>query len=226
MRRRLILSGLFVLLAPGAPARLAAQDSTQATPKLCYRGRPLPQCKRFVITEVGYYGRAAGSRETFTYTYPTTDGGQQEVSYTENDIGSQLTFEVGLMGNRGPRAALGATLLLGLGTGGADVGLKGRYRRWLTPDGIALDLGAGIVSGGGNSRDGRATGNGVTADVALNTADYGAIVLRMDALRLNGHTASAVHGGVRLGSRPALIGTGVLAVGLILLIAALSQGDF
>lgn len=48
----------------------------------------------------------------------------------------------------------------------------------------------------------------------------------MDALRVNGHTASAVYGGFRLGSRPALIGSGVLAVGLILLIAALSQGDF
>ncbi len=226
MRHRLILSALLALLAPCAAAPLAAQDSAQATRKLCYRGRALPQCSRFVITEIGYYRRAAGSRETYTYTYPTTDGGQQEYSFTENDIGSQLTFEVGLMANRGPRSALGATLLLGAASDGAEVGLKGRYRRWLSSDGIALDVGLGVVSGGGNSRNGATTGNGITADVALNAADYGAIVLRTDALRVHGHTASAVYGGVRLGSGPALIGTGVLAVGLLLVVAALSRGDY
>lgn len=226
MHRRLVLQGILLLAAPWSPARLSAQDSARAAPKLCYRGRPAPLCHRFVITEVGYYGRAAGSSETYTYGSTTGDGTQQEYSFTQNDIGSQLSFEVGLMANRGPRTALGATLLLGGGTGGADVGLKGRYRRWLSPDGIAVDVGLGVVSGGMSARSGNATGNGVTADVALNAADYGAIVLRMDALRVSGRSASAVYGGVRLGSRPALIGTGVLAVGFLLLVAALSSVDY
>lgn len=227
MTLRTLLPAVLVTVGLGSPYRLSAQDSTQARPQLCYRGRPAPQCQRFVLTEVGYYGRAAGSSQTFTYSATTPDGSPLAYSHTERDIESQLTFEVGLMANRGPRSALGATLLLGAGHGGADVGVKGRYRRWLTPDGIALDVGAGVISGGGYSSEARnATGSGVTADIALNAADYGAVVLRTDALRIHGRTTSAVYGGVRLGSRPALVGTGVLAVGLLLLVLALANSDF
>jgi hypothetical protein len=207
-------------------APLQAQDSTTALPKLCYRGRPAPKCQRFVLTEVGYYARAAGSRETFTNSYTGNDGLPATSSYTQDDIASQLTWEVGLMANRGPRAALGATLLLGIGHGGGDIGLKGRYRRWLSPDGVALDVGAGVISGSMDGASGGVTASGLTTDVALNAADYGAVVLRMDVMRAEGRTASALYGGVRLGSRPAIAGTGVLALGFVLILAALAGGDY
>ena len=206
-----------------SPLQLAAQDSTRVPTKLCYRGRPAPKCQRFVVTEVGYYARVASTGQTFTLSSPNGDGPPTTYSYTNRDMGSQLTWEAGMMANRGPRAALGATLLLGAGTGGGNVGLKGRYRRWLTPDGMALDVGAGVISGSAYSAGARdVTGTGLTGDVALNAADYGAVVLRVDMLRVDGRNTSAIFGGVRLGSRPALLGTGALAVGFGLLLLALS----
>jgi hypothetical protein len=225
MYDRTLLPALLAAVALCSPVRIAAQDSTRTPPRLCFRGRPEPHCQRFVLTEVGYYAHAAGSRQTFTNSVTLDDGSQHTYSRTENDVGSHLAFELGLMANRGPRAALGATLLLEVGHGGPDVGIKGRYRRWLTPNGTALDVGAGVISGSSyQGGGGDANGHGVTADVALNASDYGAIVLRMDALRVGGRTTSAVYGGVRLGSLPALIGTGILAVGVVALLLALAGG--
>ena len=206
--------------------QLTAQDSTVTPTRLCYRGRPAPHCQRFVLTELGYYARAAGSTESYSQTYTGSDGQSTTTSYTENDMSSQLTWEVGMMTNRGPRAALGATLLLGFGDSGGDVGLKGRYRRWLGRDGAALDVGGGVIRGTTNGRSGTRTGTGLTGDVALNAADYGAIVVRMDMLRAEGRNTSAIYGGVRLGSKPALVGTGALAVGFVLLLMAFASGDY
>lgn len=224
---RLHSLALFLVAAccPSA-VQLTAQDSTQAPTKLCYRGRPTPRCTRFVLTEVGYYARAGGSTETYSQSLTGADGQPVTYSYTQDDMSSQLTWEVGMMANRGPRAALGATLLLGFGDGGGDVGLKGRYRRWLGSDGAALDVGGGVMRGTTNGRSGSITGTGLTGDVALNAADYGAIVVRMDLLRAQGRTTSGVYGGVRLGSRPALVGTGVMAVGFVLLLMAFARGDY
>lgn len=222
--RRLFAPALLVACC-ALSLQLTAQDSTHAEPGLCYRGRPAPQCRRFVITEVGYYARAAGSVFSYTERYTGSNGEPLDYSFSENDMSSQLTWEVGLMANRGPRTALGATLLLGVGDGGGDVGLKGRYRRWLANDGVALDVGAGVIRGSLNGPRGTAAGGGLTADVALNAADYGAIVVRADMLRAKGRNASALYGGVRLGSRPALLGTGALAIGFVFLLMALAGGD-
>lgn len=215
-----------LLVACGAlPLQLTAQDSTRTEPKLCYRGRPAPQCRRFVLTELGYYARAAGSVFSYTERYMGPNGEPVTNTFSENDMSSQLTWEVGMMANRGPRSALGATLLLGVGDGGGDVGLKGRYRRWLASDGVALDVGAGVIRGSLNGPQGTEVAGGLTADVALNAADYGAIVVRADMLRAKGRNASALYGGVRLGSRPALLGTGALAVGFVFLLMAFARGD-
>jgi len=205
-----------------APLQLTAQDSTRSTTNLCYRGRPAPSCKRFVLTELGYYARAAGTSTTTSSTYG--DGLPGSYSFTERDMTNQLTWEVGMMANRGPRTALGATLLLGLGNGGGNGGIKGRYRRWLGDDGLALDLGAGVISGTVARDDWSDGGLGLTGDVALNAADYGSVVLRVDVARYQERTASAVYGGVRLGSKPALAGTALLALGLVLLIASFRTG--
>lgn len=222
--RRLTVAALLAAWCALA-LQLTAQDSTRVEPGLCYRGRPAPQCRRFVITELGYYARAAGSVFHYTERYTGPNGEPLENSFADNDMSSQLTWEVGMMANRGPRTALGATLLLGVGDGGGDVGLKGRYRRWLADDGVALDVGAGVIRGSLNGPRGTDTGGGITADVALNAADYGAIVVRADMLRARGRNASALYGGVRLGSRPALLGTGALAVGFVFLLMAFARGD-
>lgn len=214
---------VFALLTP---THLQAQDTTAAKHTLCYRGHPMPTCDRFVLTEIGYYQRAAGSRQTFISTYTERDGAPHTLSYSADDIGSQLSWELGMMANRGPRTAVGGTLLIGVGNSGADVGLKARYRRWLAADGTALDVGAGVVGGILDDRSGNQQAFGVTGDVALNASDFGAIVLRVDILRRGGRTGSAIFGGVRLGSKPALVGTGLVAVGFALLLSALADSNY
>jgi hypothetical protein len=177
-----------------------------------------------VLTEIGYYARAAGTSTRFTVLDPGSPD-RPEFSYTLRDIEPQLTWELGLMTNRGPQSALGATVLLGVGDGGADVGLKGRYRRWLGDGGMAIDVGTGLFAGSLEIVNGKANGAGITGDVAFNAADYGAVVLRVDVMRADNRTATALFTGVRLGSKPALGATGLLGVALILVVSALSNAD-
>jgi hypothetical protein len=222
--RRVVVRTALLLASWMAPQMLGAQDSTRASPRLCYRGRPAPACDRFVLTEVGYYALAAGT--SVTLVVPQSGGeGTPDFSYTTRDIRSQLSWEFGLMANRGTHSAIGATLLLGVGEGGADIGVKGRYRRWLGADGLSLDAGSGIFVGSLDGQTGSSSGVGLTGDIAVNAADYGAVVLRIDVMRAQARTAAAVYSGVRLGSKPALGATGLLAIGLMLVISALANSD-
>ena len=222
---RLTRSATAVLCAMFTRAAIA-QDTTRAAPpppSLCYRGRPAPACTRFVITEIGYYRRVVGSRTTFTQ--PPLDG-LPGYSFTNDDIGAQLTWEIGAMTNRGAHSALGATLVLGVGSEGARIGAKGRYRRWLAPDGSALDLGTGLVRGSYRSpQGGSIAASGVTADVMLNASDYIAVGTRVDVLHAAGRTASVLYGGVRLGYKPAIAGSILVAAGFLVLVSLLSRID-
>ncbi|MCC6930473.1 MAG: hypothetical protein IT359_15915 [Gemmatimonadaceae bacterium] len=225
-RRGRNLRAAFVALCTligGASAVANAQDSTRAEPRLCWRGRPIPTCRTFVLTEIGYYAVAAVTQRHYEYSYPDGSGGMVTYGYHDDMASPQLTTELGMMRNTGPRTALGGTLLIGFGTGGGDVGLKGRYRRWLSPSGMALDVGGGVISGTLQGQSGTVRGPGLTMDVALNAADYGALVVRTDIQRASGQSARALYGGVRLGSRPAAVGSAVLVAGFFALVALFSQ---
>ncbi len=172
-----------------------------------------------MITEVGVYQRVVGSA---TRVVLLGFEGGAPFEYVTNDMGNQLTFEVGAMRNRSATTAIGATAMASFGTGGS-LAVKGRYRRWLSTPGLSLDLGAGpALIGRAYSRTGANT-PGLTADVALTARDFGAVVARVDLQRTDGKTASALYGGVRLGSQPALVASGVLAVGFVLILQALRE---
>lgn len=220
------IAAVLALALSAAPLLLRAQDSTRTAPRLCYRGRPAPACTRFVLTEIGYYARAAGSSSSFIVP-GSGDQGRPDFPVTLRDISPQVSWELGLMSNRGPKSALGATVLIGAGggDGGAEVGLKARYRRWLGDNGLAIDVGSGLFAGSLTAPNGRANGAGITGDVALNAADYGAVVVRFDALRADDRTATALYTGVRLGSKPALGATGLLAAFVILVGTAVATAD-
>jgi hypothetical protein len=115
--RRLLLraSGLLLLAALGEP--LAAQA--------CFRGRPLPRCRSFWITE------AEGG---VSLVRPATQAG--------NFGGARLGIEVGWMRNLSPRTAIGGGVAAGW-DGREFVSLRPRYRRWLTPV-LALDASPGV----------------------------------------------------------------------------------
>ncbi len=111
MKRPLLAALAGMLLAPQPGA-------TQTEPHECYRGRPLPICSSFWITEFALMG-------PFPY-------------------GRVMRWQVGGMSNHGARNAIGATLVLGLDDVGTSYGLTPRYRRWLSP-GVALDVSAGVL---------------------------------------------------------------------------------
>jgi hypothetical protein len=200
-----------------------APPLSQATPKppkpFCFRGRPATACRAFMLTEVGYYAPVVTSRTRYRYQQPD---GYPQYEYIAKDLDDVLSFEIGAMQNRTPTTAVGGTVQFTFGTGAA-IAVKGRYRRWLTPQGLSLDFGAGpVLLGQANSASGANT-PGLTGDVALNAHDFGALVVRTDVLRTRGKTAYALYGGARLGAQPALVGTAILTAGFIVLLNALSQ---
>jgi hypothetical protein len=207
-----------LVLSSAAPASLVAQvvsaetvTATTAKPPrpTCFRGQPLPACRRFVLTELGFLRIVSTtSRPAVSYDGSLIPG------LRDKDHSNEILLELGMMQNRGPRHAIGGVLVLG-----PDVGAKFRYRRWLDTSGVALDLGAGLV------REVRYRSRGAAAvgDVAINFSDYGALVLRGDVSRRGGRVATGLHAGARLGSKPAVFGGAVLATALGALYVALAS---
>lgn len=195
------------VLCIASPA-LAAQDSRAAThhtdtssaPALrCWRGQPAPACRSFVITEIGFSSALATTSST--------------TAFRSRDFSDHATIEVGIMRNSNRSSALGATLLLGADATGGRFGAKARYRRWLNPAGLAVDVGAGVIVGNLPRVSRTAT---LTGDLALNFSDYGALVTGVEVARPNGRSRAALFGGARLGSKP-----GAIVTGLAIILAAI-----
>lgn len=179
----------------------------------CFRGRPLPECRSFWITELGYFRTALGSES------PTTANPSGE-----DALKSHTALAVGLMRNRSATRADGYTAELGINNRGLRVAGSRRYRFWL-PSQQQLDLSLGAVhtSVRGFTR-GKAPGNGLTADVSYGLADLVAGTLRADVVRADRHTFGAVYTGVKVGSYSTLL-AGVGAVLYIGILALLLSGE-
>ena len=65
-----ILCGLCAVVVPTLAAAQAAAD----TGKVCFAAKPLPECRTFWLTEVGYYKRAFGYEFFRPLPYPTSEG--------------------------------------------------------------------------------------------------------------------------------------------------------
>jgi len=89
------IAAVVLLVSLAAPLR--AQQA------VCFRGRPLPQCRAFWLTEFGL---------------SLPDG--------------PFVWELGGMRNVGTHSAVGGTLYLRV-DGGTAYGVKPRFRRWLSP---------------------------------------------------------------------------------------------
>ena len=173
----------------------AAQEplsSEQAVRSLCFRGRPLPTCRTFWITEAGYSYRLTGQSRDHSYA----------------------TWEVGLMRNLSVRTALGATLFAGF-DGDLRWALKGRFRRWVSSS-TSLEVAPGVLLTG-------CEGNcpGFTGHLAVNFEDRFAFTSHVEVLNRRGfgafpgRSSVAWYIGVKLGSQPGVIATGVEAVALV-----------
>lgn len=210
---------------------LRAQDSVRAdtvrdrSSKNCWRGKPRPFCDQFLITEIGAYRRLL--RPSTTITVPKTGIGQPDTySYNKEPNRAFVSIEVGGMKNLSDRSAIGATAVFSwLGAEGG-AGVKARYRRWLSPNGIALDIGAGVESRPYEVYLGKEESPGFTSDIAINAADYLSVVARYDLLRINGRTKPELSLGVRAGSIPAAFTVAGIATtfSVLLTIIVLSGG--
>ena len=162
---------------------LAAQDRG-TRPGLCFRGRPVPHCGTFTITEFGYANLFSSS---------------------ENSVGiidhGYFTWQFGGMKNLSPSMALGFTLLLTADDDYGRVGLRFRLRSWLTET-VTLDVSFGrFLAGGGNSNR-----RSFTGELALGVSDWVALTGQFE----RSPTGWAWYNGMKLGSELGLT-VGIIA---------------
>ena len=174
--------------------------SKPAEAKTCFRGRSLPECKTFWITEFGYSRRF----------------NLQPSHYPDNRPNDFLNWELGGMTNINRRSALGATLFGGFNVGGSyfgygsRIGLKPRFRLWLNPT-TNLDLSPGIILYG-DFNSFKPKFPGFTGQVGLNLRDWFALTSHLEIVRLETVGTDVVwYNGVKLGSYPGVF-TGVAAI--------------
>jgi hypothetical protein len=190
--------------APAAPAQVEPEPSPRG---FCWTARPLESCRTFFVAEAGAYTALASTR----YTRRGFDGRVTRSMHLTGHAG----WEVGVMRNVSSRDAVGAAVLAGADANGERIALKGRYRRWMRGN-SAADAGAGVMLARRAEpyADPRTPGNlhvpvaGLTGDVALGLTDWVGVSVRGDLLvDRDGEPASAVYGGVKLGTRPGIAAT-------------------
>lgn len=182
-----------LLLATAASA--GAQEPEEPR-RFCKLGRPQPSCETMLVAVFTYYPRI------------------QRFS----DIDAPYEWEVGALVNRGPRQAVGATVVLGMDGNGFRTALKGRYRRWLGRY-ASVDAAGGLAFAHVDQPDPASfmtdRALGLTGDVAVGFTDWASVGVRGDVFwsHLDRAPVAATYGGVRLGTRPGII------LGVILLVA-------
>lgn len=211
---------LMIALSGASAAPGAAQSDTTSRPGLCWRGRPLPHCGAFWITEFGYDVVMSTTLTRYALDY----GSGNTYDYASRDFDSRFTWAVGPMFNYRPLRAVGGTLTLSpMGTG-ARAALEGRYR-WWTPEGSAFDLSAGIVRVDlPRTEPPYDLGEyGLTAGAFLVGGDLINVNGRADLLLTGGKARYGTSLGIGLGSYAAAGGT--LALGALFLILISSIRD-
>ncbi len=229
----LTLAALGTLLVPALKhsagmGRLAAQDAAgnAAAPRVgCLRGQPIPACKSFWIVEMQGYTPLAQSSRRVTY------GGGPSVEIQAFE--SNLEWNLGHMVNLTPKFALGGTLGIGPSGGtGIFTGARVRARRWISPE-WSVELSGGLL----DSNVRYPSARGVTFDARVNIRDQGAFFVRWDGASLPpesfpeaehfdpGGFQQAVSIGAAAGSVPALVGTGVLGLGYVILLGVYLSGS-
>jgi hypothetical protein len=204
-----LLARTFRAVTLACIAASAAPASAQIQPEqgeFCWKGRPAPACRVFLVAEGSLYAPFAGSRYT-------RRGFEGEITRSL-ELTWYAAWEVGGMVNVDENDAVGAVVLVGGDANGARMALKGRFRRWLGPA-AALDLGAGVLRAGRSvphvDRPGNqhVTAVGLTGDAGLGFTEWASLGVRADVLFSGGGQgpATAYYGGVRLGTRPALAAT-------------------
>jgi hypothetical protein len=214
---QLLLTVGSATLIPSALHAQVTTDSAPAAHHLCFRGRPYPECKSYLIFELTGTTRLGGT---------TRAASSQLGSRGNEDLREYLAFDVGHMVNRDATHAVGWSLQGGGTEAGTRFAVKGRRRDWHL-NGVTTDLAGGLLAAQEpsiNPNHGVQQGYGVTAEAALGVFSLASVMVDADLVRVEGHTAAAAHAGVRLESYTAIAGGVVVLVGLVALAQALSSG--
>jgi hypothetical protein len=199
----------------GATARVSAQTDSGASPRWCWRGRPVPQCDAFWITESGGDFVVSSTQEEKVIDTGAGSTRTERARHFDN----RWSFTIGPMFNTAPLRAMGGTLSIGPVSKGTRIAAELR-RRWWTPEGSALDLTIGAVGmDTPHLAPRRPTGEyGLTVAALLVGGDVINFSTRADLLLTGRKPMLGTSVGMGLGSRPAVYGTliaGLLVIGLM-----------
>jgi len=211
----------------------SAQSAEVPNPR-CWRGRPLPHCRAFLLFEFSAPRFLTGTKLDMAVA-------QQGNGYSRYEQGlvSQFVFDLGAMRNISDRDAVGGTVMVGMivDNPGREfvTGATARYRRWLTPV-VSADAAAGVAAMPvgveverpfGLVRE-SVTRPALVADARLGLGDLVAVTGRgMIANDGRGRTHYALFGGASVGSTTTAVLTtayAALIVGLAILIGT-GHGD-
>ncbi|KPK83120.1 MAG: hypothetical protein AMS25_01145 [Gemmatimonas sp. SM23_52] len=173
-----------------APSPVWAQAVEPAG--LCFKGRPLPRCRSFLITELGVRYRLNAP----------------DVLHRTG-----MTWDVGWMSNRSESLALGGTVFFGVQTSALrTVGLKPRLRLWLD-EALSVEVSAGVAYPVRDPLASPAFNAAFTGDVGLNLSDVFQLSGGFEIQKLaEGGTDVAWYGGGKGGSYVALVATLLLGI--------------
>ncbi|HEX2077502.1 MAG TPA: hypothetical protein VHG08_07320 [Longimicrobium sp.] len=215
------------LHAGKALAQASPQPEPAAPRAYCPEGRPARECRVFLVVEGRLYRQLAGSR--YAYRHGPFGPRANEVE-RHLELSGYVAYELGVMVNTAPDRAFGASLLLGADETGERLGMKGRYRGWLSPT-AAWDVGAGVL---GTKR--RVTGEfgheyvtaaGLTGDVSIGLTEWVGIGVQGDLLFSQGgrDPATGLYAGAKLGGRPTGALTGfIVSFATVMIIIFVGSG--
>jgi hypothetical protein len=135
-----------------------------AAPQHCFRGKPLPECRSFWITET-------------SVSYRLSD---HDTNHWKNrQVYEKLLYSLnlGLMYTASRRTSLGGSIFFDYDDylNDTQFGARFRYRCWFSRI-LSVDVAPGVPLIAGS-----ASGTGISVFVALNVADLIALSLRVDA---------------------------------------------
>jgi len=187
-------------------------DRPHRIPGLTWRGHPYPGTRSFMITELALMYRLD--------RYP----------YSRFPSRTAVTFDLGWMKNVGTRHAVGFSGYAMPADQTTRLGIRGRYRRWLSPS-LSVDVSPGVILGG---EDGGTNYDppGAVLGVTLNSGDLFAVMIDTELARSwefasedppfttrITHTDVTWRAGAKIGSGLGFVGSLVL-VGLVIAIVA------
>lgn len=207
------------------------EGAAAASPRFgCLQGAPRPRCGSFWLLEL---------QASTTLVEPSWEvGGVESGSYRVDEGGAQYEWSLGHMANLDDRWAIGGTVSLGSGADDVFTGMRARLRRWIG-SAASVEFETGLARSNGDHNWYPAQ-TGITAGLRFNVLDYGAVFLRYDGYgepserpwagpgveALPGGSRHFLRGGVGLGGKATLVGTGAVGViyGVLLAVLLADEG--